>query len=55
MVLPMLMSLLSDKVGGDKSSLSSVLGNLAGGILGGTSSAQGTNGLLGSVSKLFGK
>ncbi len=49
MVLPMLMGLMSDKIGGDKNMLS----GLVGGLLGGGSGAASS--LLGGVSKLFGK
>ena len=50
LVLPMLMSLVSDKVGGDKG----MLGNLVGGLLGGGKEG-GLGSLIGGASKLFGK
>lgn len=49
MLLPMLMNLVSDKVGGDQNMLSGLVGGLLGGAKGGVGS------LLGGAAKLFGK
>ena len=49
LVIPVLTKLLSDKVGGDKSALTGLLGGKAGDLLG------GAGGKLGGLGKLFGK
>lgn len=53
LVLPILMSLMSDKVDGNKNALSGMLGGLAGGLLRGEGGSD--RGIMDSVSKLFGK